>query len=298
MKILVTGGTGFIGRTLAPHLLAAGHEVALLVREAYGMGEPLPAPLHHHRHDLQLLYADLRNFRQTSAAVQAAAPTAVIHLAAAGATHPFLPIRTALRHNLDGTLHLLQACFERNRTVEKMVVARTPGEKVAMNMYAASKLAAWNVCQMYARTHRWPVVGGMIYQAYGWGQAANTLVPSAFCAAVKGDDFPMTAGAQLRDWIDVDDVAAGLIALVNATVPAGTTLELGTGKMSSLAEVVQLIYRVVGMGGRPLLGALPTRPGEVTEQKAAADDCAAAIGFRAAISLAAGLKKYKEQLVS
>lgn len=298
VRILLTGGTGFIGCTVVPYLLALGHDVVLLVRESYVSDKLLPMILQRHYHDLQFVYADLSDFSQTKKAVQDAAPTAVIHLAAAGATDPFLPIHVALQHNLHGTLHLLEACFNECVTVEKVVVARTPGEKVVMNMYAASKLSAWNMCQLYARTQQWPIVGAMIYQAYGWGQANHALVPSAFGAAVNGNDFPMTHGSQLRDWIAVDDVVVALITLMNASIMPGETVEIGSGIVHSLADVVQSIYHVVGRGGRPLLGMVEDRPGELSEQKAAADACLAAIGFQATTSLMAGLEKYKTNLLS
>lgn len=268
MKVLVTGSTGFIGRYVVSHLLKQGHEVALLVREAYGMGTPLPADLEQRRGDVQTVYADLRNLRMTSRAVKEAAPNTIIHLAAAGATEPFLPIETALRHNVNGTLNLMRACFERFGRTQTFITARTPGERTSMNVYAASKAAAWNFCQMYARTQQWPIVGAMIFQSYGWGQPQHALIPSAFRAAIANEDFAMTSGSQRRDWIDVRDVARGICCLPDARCQPGETIELGTGTLSSVAEVVQLIYTVTGSSAKPLIGALPGRPGEEQVQVA------------------------------
>lgn len=293
MKILLTGGTGFVGRYVVPLLMAAGHEVALLVRDAYGSGKPLPDPLDALRQDIQLVYADLRNFRLTSRAIREAAPDGVIHLAAAGATSPFLPIETALRHNVHGTTNLLRACCEK-RSVETLIVARTPGETTSMNPYAASKAAAWNFCQMYARTRQWPIVGAMIFQSYGWGQPAHALIPSAFSAAMADEDFPMTAGAQQRDWIHADDVAKGIVAMISAEISPGTTLELGTGQCAAVREVVETIFRVCDSKGRPLVGALAGRPGE--EQVQAADVAKNdLIAWHAVRSLEAGLQHYHVQ---
>jgi nucleoside-diphosphate-sugar epimerase len=129
-------------------------------------------------------------------AIAQAAPTAVIHLAAAGVRDPFLPLNTALRHNLHGTLNLLHAAFESYRGVEQLIIGRTPGEISKMNVYAASKAAAWGFCEMYGRTHQWPIHGGMIFQAYGPGQSAQNLIPAAIHAALANQDFPMSSGAQ------------------------------------------------------------------------------------------------------
>lgn len=293
MKILLTGGTGFVGCYVVPLLLQAGHEVSLLVREAYGMGTPLPEPLNALRTDLELVFADLRNYSMTCRAIAEAAPDSVIHLAAAGATSPFLPIETALRHNVHGTTNLLRACCEK-RQVEKLIVARTPGELTSMNPYAASKAAAWNFCQMYARTQRWPIVGAMIFQSYGWGQPAHALIPSAFNAAMANEDLPMTAGLQQRDWIHADDVAQGIVKMISAEIPTGTTLELGTGHAASVREVVETIYRVCGSSGKPLVGALAGRPGEEQVQTAS-PSANSAIDWSATRSLESGLRHYFAQ---
>ena len=297
-RILVTGATGFIGQHLVAHLLATGREVSILVREAYGMGQPLPPALATQRSQLQVVYADLRNFALTARAVRQAAPEAVIHLAAAGVTDPFLAVETALRHNLTGTLNLLRACFPGRGTpghpVGQCIVGRTPGELVAMNPYAASKAAAWQFCQMYARTQAWPIHGAMIFQAYGPGQPAHTLVAAALAAALAGRDFPMTAGTQARDWIHVADVAQGLAAFPGSDVAPGTTLDLGTGELTTLADVVSQIYTLVGRGGQPRLGALPSRPGEAPVQQANSRQTRQLLHWQAVIPLETGLKSMVE----
>jgi nucleoside-diphosphate-sugar epimerase len=304
MHVLVTGGTGFIGRFLVPQLLnrsfaepveatrkpavAACTELTLLLRETYSV-QPLPFPLNHLRPHFNVVYADLRNFNLTVRAVREATPDAVIHLAAAGATEPFLPVETAVRHNLTGTINLLRACFEKNFGVEQFIVARTPGELLGINTYAASKAATWEFCRMYARTQEWPIHGGMIFQAYGPGQPERTFIPATFRAALAGEDFPMTAGTQARDWIDAEDVAAGFLAMLGKSLAPATTIDIGTGTATSLVDVAELIYQTVNRGGRPLPGTLPSRPGEDPAQTAAADETFSLTGWQAATSLKDGI---------
>lgn len=290
MRVLVTGGAGFIGRYLIPHLLQAGKTaVSLLLPD-----QPLPPHLEPLRPRLGLVYADLRDAAATARAAQAAAPDRVIHLAAVGATEPFLPVETAVAHNLHGTLNLLHACFAETAPVRQFITARTPGEREAMNVYAASKTAVWQFCRMYARTQGWPIHGAMIFQAYGPGQPDRAFIPAALRAALAGQDFPMTAGAQARDWIYAADVAAGLGAMLGAALEPGETIELGTGTATPLLEVAELIYEVVGRGGRPSPGALPSRPGEVAQQVADTAYGEKRIGWRAAISLRQGLAHLME----
>lgn len=283
-----------MGQTLVPFLVQQPNvEVTILVREVYGQVDlrPFPTPLQTIRPHLNVIYADLRNFQLTSRALAEAAPTHVIHLAAVGVTDPFLGLDTALRHNLNGTLNLLRACFEKRSGVQQLIVARTPGERTSMNVYAASKAAAWNFCQMYGRTHHWPIHGAMIYQAYGPGQTPRNVVPAAIAAALAGQDFPTTRGTQQRDWLFVGDLVAGLWAMLGAALAPAETVALGSGTTASVAEVVTQIYELVGGGGRPLIGALPSRPGEETVQLADSQRTVAQIGWRATTSLSDGLAK-------
>lgn len=293
-RILVTGATGFIGRLLTPYLVQQGYAVTALAREGYAEGyaeSGWPPEITAVRSQIDVVYADLRNWQLTVRAVRDAQPDAVIHLAAAGVSEPFLAVDTAVRHNLNGTLNLLRACFEKTTTSQQMIVARSPGELASMNVYAASKAAAWNFCQLYGRTQNWPIHGAMVFQAYGAGQSPRNLIPAAIAAACAGQDFPMTVGTQRRDWIYVTDVVAGLSAMLTATLRPGETVELGSGQATSLLDVVQLVYRLAGRGGRPLPGALPSRPGEVEVQAANAVHTHERIGWATAVSLEEGLKK-------
>ncbi len=289
MRVLVTGGTGFIGRSLIPRLIGAADKQVVLLRHEIESGLPFPAPLAALRSRFDTVYADLRNFRLTVRAIREARPDAVIHLAAMGATDPFLGVDTAVRHNITGTLNLIRACFEKTHTTRQLIIARTPGERTAMNPYAASKAAAWNFCQMYGRTQQWPIHGAMIFQAYGPHQPANALIPSAIAAALAGQDFPMTAGTQQRDWIYVDDVAAGFAAMLGGNLAPGVTIELGTGHLTSVADVVRRIYALANRGGKPQIGVLPGRPGEEAVQVADVARAKEMVGWETAVTLQQGL---------
>jgi nucleoside-diphosphate-sugar epimerase len=223
--------------------------------------------------------------------VREAQPDAVIHLAAAGVSEPFLGIETAVRHNINGTINLLRACFESNRTCKKLITSRTPGELTNLNVYATSKAAVWNFCQMYVRTHQWPIIGSMVFQAYGPGQTHRSLVPAAIQAALAEQDFPMTAGAQAKDWIYISDVVDGFLATLDANLPNGSSVDLGAGRPVAVADVVTEIFRLVDGAGKPLIGALPSRPGEVQVQQADRVQTKAQTGWETAVSLSQGLQQ-------
>lgn len=294
MRVLVTGATGFLGGHLVQHLREADFEITLLVREAYGLGQSLPPPLAAMRQELHLVYADLRNYRLTSRALAEARPDIVFHLAAAGVTDPYLSVDKALRHNTVGTINLLRATFSKSPAARRLIVARTPGERLPTNPYQASKAAAWSFSVMYARQEQWPICGAMVFQAYGPGQPENTLIPSAMASALAGDNFPMTPGLQQRDWIYVDDVMAGLVAMASTDVPPGFTVELGTGEGTSVLDAVRQIYALVGRGGAPLPGKRLDRPGEEAYQVANSQSAREILGWRPTNTLEQGLRRLLE----
>ncbi len=288
MRVLITGATGFIGSHLTRRLVEAGAPVSAFRRVGT---ETLRRLESLRKVEVDWHDVDLRTFGAVSHAVKAIQPTVVFHLAAEGVSDPFLSPDAAIRANVYGAIHLLRAVDGR----APVIVARTPGERDALNVYAASKAAAWEFCRMYGRTHGWPIVGVMPFQTYGPGQPAKALIPSAIVAALRGDDFALTHGGQQRDWVHVDDVVDALLDLYRRqeTIPAlaGDTLEVGTGRTASVREVVEMVYRLIGGSGRPLIGALPARPGEVDRQVADADRARQLIGWRARVSLEDGLRE-------
>ena len=288
-RVLVTGATGFIGAHLVRRLVAADAQVIAFRRFSVEPQRRLEK-----LREVQVKWhdVDLRTFGAVSNAVRAARPDLVFHLAAEGVTDPFLSPDAAIRANVYGTIHLLRAVDGK----APVVVARTPGERDAMNVYAASKAAAWSFCGMYRRTHGWPIAGAMPFQTYGPGQPVAALAPSAIGAALRGEDFPMTHGEQQRDWIFVEDVAEALIHIGSRLLAADSvlsqdTIEIGTGRTTSVREVVESIYRLAGGAGRPRVGVLPARPGEADRQVADADPTYELIGWRARFALEEGLRK-------
>lgn len=269
------------------------------------------------------LVFDLRDASAVRAAVDEAAPWVVFHLAAVGATNPGVDPLLALAVNAGGTLHLLEALRERASEcvrasecddLRRVVLVGTCYEYGAsqqlavergnhngydnwcgcldpFNAYAASKVAAWAFGRMYWRAHGLPIVTVRPFQVYGPGQPDHTLVPAAIHTALAGRDFPMTPGEQKRDFIYVDDVVEGMLAAAEASGVEGQSLDLGTGQVRALRQVVERIWAMTEARGQILAGALPYRPGAVMYLVADADRAARLTGWRAITSLEQGLRK-------
>ena len=105
-----------------------------------------------------------------------------------------------------------------------------------------------------------------IFQVFGEGEQESRLWPALRCAAQQGDDFKMSAGEQIRDFINVQEVAAQLVEALDFTegLPGSIDISnLGTGQAQSLRYFALSWWQYWGARGQLQLGAVPYRPGEV-----------------------------------
>ena len=287
-SVLVTGATGFIGRPLVRALVAQGCEVGALV---------LPEDPVTGLDGVRRFEGDLTVAESVQAAVMAFRPRAVMHLAAVGmASARSSPVELC-QVNVMGTLHLLEAVREA-ASVERLVCVGSSYEYGArraddgldpFSPYSASKVAAWAFARAAFNAWGAPVVWARPFQVYGPGQHPAALVPAAMRAACAGEDFPMTRGEQQRDFIYVDDVVGGLMAALRAPDLEGRVLDLGTGTLHRLYDVVAQIWALAQAPGQIRAGALPYRPGEVTAIPADVQRTRLLTGWTAQIPLRQGL---------
>ena len=288
--IFLTGATGFIGQRLTQRLLDGGAEVAALV---------LPQEEGRAPDGVRVLPGNVADPQTVLQAVAEIRPTLIVHLAAVGVTNPDLPFPPACRVNVSGTINVLDAAREVG-TARRIVLVGSSYEYGArrthdgldpFNAYSASKVAAWAFARAAYNTWGAPIVWVRPFQVYGPGQRAKALIPAAIHAALNDEDFPMTAGAQQRDFIFVEDVVAGLLAAATAPQIEGQVLDLGTGALHRVRDVVERIWALAGAQGRILAGALPYRPGEVPAIPADAERTRRLTGWTAVVGLDEGLQR-------
>ena len=265
MKLLVTGGTGYIGSVVAYQLVEAGHEVVILDDLSKGHEEAAPEGTRFVRGDL--LDADqLRD-------VFGEGFDGVIHLAARSTVgesveHPELYYRT----NVCGTLNLLDAMREAG--VRRLVFSSTAAvygepEEVPIlesaptlptNPYGASKLAADQMIGYEASAHGLAAASLRYFNVAGasgsFGELHDPethLIPIVLQAAagtrdsvkIFGTDYPTRDGTAVRDYIHVEDLGhAHLLALEAAKEGEHRVYNLGNGAGFSVLEVIEVARRV------------------------------------------------------
>jgi UDP-glucose 4-epimerase len=153
------------------------------------------------------------------AALKQVRPSHVVHLAAVGATEPFLPSEEANRVNLTGTIHVLEA--SQAVGIERFLHVGTAYEHSAISLqqphdpYVASKVAAWSFWRTFVEQHRLDAVAVRLYYVYGPRQIRG-LIPAAIQAAQRHERFDMTPGEQWRDFVYISDVITALQAALTA----------------------------------------------------------------------------------
>jgi UDP-glucose 4-epimerase len=253
MRILITGGAGFIGSHTADAVLAAGHSVRVL--DDLSSGDPANLS-----DGVDLIEGDVADDDTARKAMVDC--DAVIHLAALVSVPQSLrePVHT-YHVNTTGAVTMLDAA--RQAGVRRFVLASTcatygdlPGRKQESSPvqplvpYAASKLMAEQWVQLYARAYGMESVVLRYFNVYGPRQRADSPysgVLARWCAAVSQGE-PCTIfgdGSQTRDFVSVHDVAqANLLAATHTEVAWGDLYHVATGTSVSLNDVLDALEMV------------------------------------------------------
>jgi UDP-glucose 4-epimerase len=270
MRIFLTGGTGFIGSHFMKQALVEGHDLLALRRTA----ETRPKiPLSRQPRWLQKGLSELCSEDLEGCDV-------LVHLASAGVSPKNVPWPELVEINVIGSVELVATAREAG--IRRFVVAGTCHEYGVSaqhyeaipveaplepnNLYGASKAAAYQLLAAYARVQKLELFYGRIFSAYGEGQYEGNFWPSLRQAALSGEDFPMTSGSQVRDFMPVEDVAAALlVACQRPDLRAGEPCveNIGTGRPRKLLDFAEQEWKRFGAKGRLLAGQVANRPDEV-----------------------------------
>lgn len=264
MRVLVTGGLGFIGQAVTRDLLAHGHQVVVLTR---GRGDrPVPA-------GAELALADVTDRAAVAGVVRGGGFDGVCHLAAV--TRVRDSFADPLRYfdvNVSGTLYLLEALAQARPAgdpdgVPRFVFGSTNAVYGAQdghlreddltrpgNPYGASKLAAEQLVGYQAATGAIAAVSLRCFAVAGavdhLGDADSTRIIPRALAVAAGDEPRVTVngdGSAVREFVHVADVATAYrLALEAAEAGRHRVWNVGSGRGVTVAEVVEVVRRVTG----------------------------------------------------
>jgi nucleoside-diphosphate-sugar epimerase len=297
-RILITGGSGFIGANLARAELDAGNKVHLLLRAEARTWRLAGLEGEYVRHD-----ADLRDAEAVRRAVIEARPDVVYHLATHGAYPSQTDRGAVLATNLVGTANLLDALGGRDyqalvytgSSSEYGHKARPMAETDVLEPrtdYGVTKAAATLLCQAAAYKGA-PTCTVRVFSAFGPWEEPTRLVPYVLNCCMRGEPARVTAGAQPRDFIYVDDVVDLIRLAARRPECRGRVLHAGTGMQGTVRGMVEAIHEVCG-GPPPRFGAEPVRPDEPERWVACTEATRRLTGWAPRHDVRGGLRRMKD----
>lgn len=260
MKVLITGGAGFIGSHLAEHLLTAGHSVRILDNLSTGKRENLQT-----HPQLDFMMGDIRDPALVSEV--ALGVDAIVHLAAVASVQASVDDPTGTHEtNFDGTLYLLEAARKNN--IRRFLYASSaavygdntrlplPEEEPPnpLSPYAADKLAGEYYLRFYHAKFGLETTAFRFFNIYGPRQDPSSPysgVISIFIDRIRQRKAVTLFGNghQTRDFVYVGDLAALLVQALGRPETIGQTINVGRGKQCSLLELLETLEQ---LAGRPI----------------------------------------------
>jgi nucleoside-diphosphate-sugar epimerase len=143
---------------------------------------------------------------------------------------------------------------------------------------------------MFHRVYGTPVVIARTYMTYGPGQPATKLIPHVILSLLRNESPALANGERVADWVYVDDVIDGFVAVASAPGVEGRTFDLGSGVPRSNRSVVEEIVTLIGSEVEPSFGAIPARASE-PERVTIPDDGEVVFGWEANTTLREGLER-------
>jgi UDP-glucose 4-epimerase len=298
MKVLITGGAGFIGSTIARRFVRAGHEVVAFDNMETGDRTNLPA-------EVALVEGDVRDLAALTEAARGA--EVIVHQAAMvsvarSVSEPAL----CWEVNVTGTQHALEAaCRVGARRVllasSAAVYGNAPGlpkrEEMAPDWASPYAYSKWlNECDAgyYARYHGLETVCLRYFNVFGPRQRPDSpysgVISIAAAKLLAGEPFTVNGtGEQSRDFVFSEDVAGAVLAGATAPGVSHAVLNVGRGERTSLLALLEAMGQAIGR--EPVLRFGPPRAGDVMHSQADVSRLAETLGFRARTPLVEGLAR-------
>jgi UDP-glucuronate 4-epimerase len=308
MRVLVTGGAGFIGSHLVEKLLASGHEVVILddFNDFYDP-QTKHANIAGLARDVTVYHVDLRDGESVRNLFHREKVDAIAHLAARAGVRPSIQ-QPQLYYdtNVTGTLHLLEAA--RVTGVERFVFAssssvygaskRIPFSedehlKQTLSPYAATKIAGEFLCSTYSHLYNLRVVALRYFTVYGPRQRPDLAIHQFTRRIYAGQPIDQFGdGSTRRDYTYIDDVIQGTMAALQHEDSLFNIFNLGENDTIQLKDLIAAIENALGKKAK--INQLPEQPGDMPLTCADISKARKLLGYKPTTRFSDGLPRFIE----
>jgi UDP-glucose 4-epimerase len=299
-RVVVTGGSGFIGSHLVRRLLDDGATVAVTVRYGNVMKNERLKTIWDR---ITVIEADLRN-RGAISTVQEFRPDVVFHLAAYNHVgESFRQVEECFDVNAKGTANLLDACAGHVKRFVYMSTSEVYGHQAQVpftetmcpdpiSPYAITKYAGELYCRLHQRVGGSPsVVVLRPFNTFGPYQSSKAVIPELILACLLGQPVRTTKGEQTREFNYVGNIVDGLIAAAAHPGPLNEVINLAAAEEVKICDLVRTIAELSHTKSSIEIGALPYRPTEIWRMYADATRAREILGWQPKVSLRDGLRE-------
>lgn len=301
-NLLIVGGTGFIGYHTAIKAVELGYNVLILSRKS--------CPSYRYIPDVTYLQANVDNLEHLKWVLSDTKIEYVINLSGyVNHSDFFLDGLGVIHTHLYGLMNLLQSIDKNNilgfvqiGTSDEYGNARAPQSEYERerpySSYSFAKTATSHFAQMIYRESGFPIVALRLFLVYGPGQNKERFIPQIIKGCLNDEEFPSSAGEQLKDFCYIDDIVDGILLALTTPKAFGEVINLSSGIPQPLRNVITYIKAEVG-GGTPLWGKFPYRKNENMELYADIQKAKDILNWEPKTTLIRGLiktiKYYREQ---
>ena len=308
MKILVTGGAGFIGSHLVEKLLGAGHQISILddFNDFYDP-QIKRANLAAVLDKIAVHEADLRDARAVNEVFHREEFDTIIHLAARAGVRPSIgQPQLYYETNVGGTLHLLEAA--RTRGIERFIfassssvygLARTIPFSEDLHLtqtvspYAATKIAGEFLCSTYSHLYRMRIVALRFFTVYGPRQRPDLAIHHFTRRIWNGQPIDQFGdGTTRRDYTYIEDIIQGVMASLGYEGPLFDIFNLGESETIQLKDLIAAIEGALGRKAQ--INRRPEQPGDVPLTCADISKARRLLGYQPTTPLRVGLPRFIE----
>ena len=308
MRILVTGGAGFIGSHLVEKLLGLGHQVAILddFNDFYDP-QIKRANISRVARDVLLHHADLRDNAAVRDLFRREKFEIIAHLAARAGVRPSIQhSQLYYETNVSGTLHLLEAA--QLTGVERFIFASSSSvygasKKVpfseeehltqTLSPYAATKVAGEFLCSTFSHLYQMRVVALRYFTVYGPRQRPDLAIHQftrKIFAGLPIDQFG--DGSTRRDYTFIDDIIQGTVAALKYDGPLFDIFNLGESETIQLKDLIEAIENTLGKKAK--INQLPEQPGDMSLTCADISKARKLLGYDPQTKFQEGLPRFAE----